>query len=258
MTRSSDLYLEEERISTEARGRQLLQDECLELKDGKLLQISKPGDDIVDKDSWWLKVFLSVTKNVMDIHALGCTHNDLHGINIILSTKEDKDSPVTYLLDFGLAVMEDWGHTDEEEQLKRNAPELDIRSLGYLLKGLILYHIKTSTSSHKELWEGGLHELVNAMYNIDLTKVPPLSYVYQELSRLLRLSMERQQLSLQPLNITHQPTTSTSPSLIPIYTEKGMRVARYLSFPLTPPRPLTCSKMSGDDVKHYKYKSKVK
>ncbi|KAK3851828.1 hypothetical protein Pcinc_041551 [Petrolisthes cinctipes] len=227
--------------------------------EGKILQVAKPGASVLDRESWWLKVFLSITKNVMEIHALGCIHNDLHGINILLSTKGDKDSPVTHLLDFGLAQMEDWGHYDEEAQVTKVTPELDTRSLGCMFRGIALNNIKAT--GQDEAWEGGLKELVNVMSNINLNKIPPLSYVHQELSRLLRLSMERHQRALRmvrkkPLNTTHQPTTSTNPSLTPICTERGVRVVRHLPFPLVPPRPLCLSKMSCDNGKDYKSKFK--
>ncbi|KAK4310899.1 hypothetical protein Pmani_017579 [Petrolisthes manimaculis] len=93
-----------------------------------------------------------------------------------------ENSPITYLIDFEMAKkLVDEGDPMNKETLDTTTlPIEDINGLGNIIKATV--HDEAVLT---EVWMEGLGELVNAMRNIDLIKIPALSQVHQELTRLL-------------------------------------------------------------------------
>ncbi|KAK3873568.1 hypothetical protein Pcinc_021427 [Petrolisthes cinctipes] len=160
--------------------------------EGNTLHRARPGPNVTDRASWWLKVFISLIKNIMEIHALGCIHNDIHSYNVLLSTKGGYNSPTTHLIDFGVSMMVDQepqGNESAEDLLYKVAsPSADIIHIACIFDIIAKPLDGMDTSSLVDVWNEGLKELVHAMKNTNKMERPPLTFVYQELNRLLKFT----------------------------------------------------------------------
>lgn len=206
--------------------------------EGKVMYNTEVSFSITDKVSWWLKAFISLTKNVMEIHELGCIHNDLHAFNVLISHSREENSPVTRLIDFGLSQME----TPDTEFVDDGSgniarPESDINGLGAIIKTKAIYEMERA--GLMDVWNEGLRELTTKMTDRDHSNVPPLSEVYQELNRLLVFNNVRRELQENARQILRPQ----QPRLNPIQAGRGVRVVRRPPFRLVPARPLhTCQR----------------
>lgn len=185
-----------------------------------------PGPRVINRTSWWLKALLSVVRNVMEIHELGCIHNDLHQHNILLSVIEEENTPVTRLIDFGASEMMDQELLDGELAFGLR----DIRALGFLFEKVAKRRM--NTAGQDEVWKEGLQTLVEAMKNENDRKVPHLSQVYKKLRHLLSCTTTTRRTLKQEYTPRHQsPNTPTESNLPSNHFLTGLRfIAKLMGF----------------------------
>lgn len=54
---------------------------------------------------WWMSLYLSMAKNLSELHANGCVHRDLKENNVIVSPSVGQECPKIHFIDYGLASL---------------------------------------------------------------------------------------------------------------------------------------------------------
>ncbi|KAK4315589.1 hypothetical protein Pmani_013200 [Petrolisthes manimaculis] len=186
---SSELWVSSERkvntqceVSPDDAAQQLLQNVSVDVRGGRRVPILRPRSEIEE--------------DCKEIKPLGRGYFGLVTLvrycGMIAVKKTPCPTNATHLIDFGVSMMVDQkpqGNESAEDLLYKVAsPAVDISYLASIFYLIANPLDGRDCNSLADVWNEGLKELVCAMKNTHKMEKPSITFVYQELNRLLKFT----------------------------------------------------------------------